>query len=177
MARPRTQRPARSKHLPTILREIEVRRKDAEKKRLNFTAPTEEQIKEKLRRVNSPMIVFQGWSGTASQGGQISYSIGIFNPDATISSSLYVHVLVGPANFVNDVGEALATSDERFPKLTLPDFFGLSVNPGITEQLDFTIPIPNVEDSNYLGNSFLFEADYHDVGTYLDRSVFPFTVS
>jgi hypothetical protein len=176
MARGRTQ-PIDSKQLETILREIDERRKDAEAKGLSFTAPTEDQLKAKLQRVKSPMIVFQSWTGTATQGGQVNYTVGIHNPDPTASSSLYVHVLVGPANFVSDVGEALATADERFPKLTLPQFFGLRVDPGRTEQLAFTIDIPEVVDSNYLGNSFLFQADYHDVGSYLDRSVFPFTVS
>jgi hypothetical protein len=177
MARPRTARSDSSKHLQKILKEIEARRKEAEKEGLNFTAPTEEELIEKLQRVNSPMIVFQGWSGSSPQSGQINYSVGVFNPDPVSRSSLYVHVLVGPGNFVSDVGDALETLDERFPRLTLPSFFGLTVNSGATQRLDFTIPIPNVEASNYLGNSFLFQAAYHDVGTYFDRSVFPFEVT
>jgi hypothetical protein len=177
MARPRTGKDDKSKHLGAILKEIEKHRKEAEEKGLSFTAPTEEQLKERLRRTDTPMIVFQGWSGTTTPGGQITYSLGIFNPDPTSRSSLYVHIIVGPANMVRGVGEALATADDRFPKLTQPPFFGLTLGPGASDQLNFTIPIPNVEDSNYLGNSFLFEGDYHDVGSYLDRGFFPFEVA
>ena len=79
---------------------------------------------------------------------------------------------------VPDVGEALATVDSRFPRLTLPEFAGLRIAPGATESLSFSIPVPaNIETSNYLGNSFLFLADWHDVGDYLDRGVFVFEVA
>ena len=60
----------------------------------------------------------------------------------------------------------------------MPDFPGLSIAAGATESLNFRIPIPaGIETSNYLGNSFLFRADWHDVGDYFDRSVFVFEVT
>jgi hypothetical protein len=177
MARPRTPKDDKSKHLTTILKEIEKRRAEAKKEGLNFTAPTEEELKERLRRVDTPMIISQGWSASATAGGLISYTVGIFNPDPVARGSLYVYVMVGPANMVREIGEALNTADERFPRLALPRAFGLVINPGAFAQLSFTISVPNVEDSNYLGNSFLFQGDYHDVGSYLDRGFFPFEVT
>lgn len=161
-----------------ISKVIERQRKKAGEKNLNFTAPDEEQLKNKLGSIKSPMIVFQGWSGTTGSPGTINYSIGIHNPDAFTQNSLYVHLFIGPANMVPDVGAALATVDSRFPRLTLPKFFGLSIGSGATETLSFSIPIAAIiEASNYLGNSFLFRADSHDVGDYFDRSVFPFEVT
>src|SRR5207248_2699976 len=82
MARPRTQA-GKTKQLKTILEEIEKHRKEAESKKLSFTAPTEEQLRKKLRKTKSPMIVYQLWTGSAPAGGQINYEVGIHNPDPT----------------------------------------------------------------------------------------------
>ena len=43
--------------------------------------------------------------------------------------------------------------------------------------LSFGIPVPNdIQASNYLGNTFLFQTTWHDAGTYLDRSLYVFEV-
>jgi hypothetical protein len=79
---------------------------------------------------------------------------------------------------VADTGGALAPIDDRFPRLTLPDFDGLQIASGATETLDFEIPVPaGVEATNYLGNSFLFQSIWHDPGQYIDRSLFVFEVT
>jgi len=167
----------REREVRQLLEEIEGHKQQAEKQGLNFTAPAKEQLIRKLARTNSPMIVFQGW-GPAAPGGTINYNIGIHNPDPSQRGSLFVHVFVGLANVVPDTGAALATVDPRFPRLTLPKFAGLNIGPGVTETLSFSIPVPsNIEPGNYLGNSFLFRADWHDVGDYFDRSIFVFQVT
>jgi hypothetical protein len=178
MARQR-RAPARPTKMQKILDDVEKRRKAAEREGLTFTAPTEEQLRKKLRRTNSPMIVYQSWNGLgATAGGTINYEIGINNPDPTDWIWLFVHVFVGPGNMVPDTGESLAPVDERFAQLTEPKFPGLTIAAGATEQLNFSFGIPaTIERSNYLGNSYLFQSVWHDVGLYIDRSVFTFEVT
>jgi hypothetical protein len=143
----------------------------------HFTSLTPEEIERKLKRVNSPMIVSQGW-GSTTPGGTFNYSVGIQNPDPTSASNLYVHVWVGSGNVDPTVGTFLFNVDTRFPRLTQPAFFGLSLASGANATLSFSIKVPTtVEKTNYLGNSFLMRLNYHDVGQYLDRGVFPFAVT
>ena len=160
-----------------ILVEIERRRKEAEEKRLNFTAVTEEQIYKKLTKKGSPIIVSQSW-GHAQPGGTIVYTVGINNPDPYKQIWLFGHVFIGPGNMVTEVGDALCTVDTRFPRLTLPKFAGLKIDPDTTEYLSFSINIPvGIESTNYMGNCFLFKATWHDIGEYLDRGLFVFKVA
>jgi hypothetical protein len=166
-----------AEHMRRVHEFLQKQEATAKRQGWNYTSISEDELAAKLRRVHSPMIVFQGWSGLASPGGSISYSVGIYNPDPQPHGSLYAHVFVGPANMAPDVSTALSAVDARFPRLTMPAFFGLTVAPAATATLQFSVAVPsNVEKTNYLGNTFLFQATYHDVGTYLDRSVFPFGV-
>jgi hypothetical protein len=124
------------------------------------------------------MIVWQSWTGSTSPGGSINYSLGIYNPDPTIWVWLFVHLFVGAANMVADANDALAAVDTRFPRLTGPDFAGLSIDPGQAQSLSFSLPIPaGAERTDYLGNSFLFHSVWHDTGLYIDRSLFVFKVA
>jgi hypothetical protein len=177
MARPRT--PAgKAKHLEEILKQIERHQREAERKKLAFTAPTEDQLKKKLGQARSPMIIYQSWNGGAAAGGTINYEVGIYNPDPTPWIWLFVHLFVGPGNMVADIGEALAPVDQRFPRLTQPRFDGLTINSGATEHLNFSFTIPaGMQKSNYMGNSFLFQSVWHDIGEYIDRGVFVFEVT
>ena len=160
-----------------IRRDIERERKKAERKGLKFTAPSDDELMRKLGRINSPMINFQTW-GDAPAGGTVNYTLGITNPDAFSWVGLYVHVFVGPANPVQDLGDALQCVDPSFPRLTQPDFAGLTLPAADSDSLSFQLPVPaGTVPSEYLGNSILFRASYHDVGQYFDRGVFPFTVT
>ena len=177
MARPRSGETA-AKRLDKIKKDVDKHRREAKRQGWHFTTPTDDQLKQKLGRARSPMIVFQGWSGSAPPGGAVNYQIGINNPDPTNWIWLFVHVFVGPGNMVADTGEALAPIDQRFARLTLPEFDGLQIASGATETVDFQIPVPaNVERTNYLGNSFLFQSVWHDPGQYIDRSLFVFEVT
>jgi hypothetical protein len=107
---------------------------------------TPEEIEKKLKRVNSPMIVSQGWSGT-TPGGTFNYSLGIFNPDPTQASNLFAHVWVGSGNIDPTVGTFLLNVDTRFPRLTEPPVFGLTLAPGASATLNSrpaTTGIPSV---------------------------------
>ena len=162
----------KKKHIKKTLDEIEKEKKKV-KKGDNFTAPTEEQLRKKLERTDSPFIYFQSW-GPAAPGGTINYSVGITNPDPVQAIWIFAHVFVGSGNVVSSTGEFLLNVDTRFPRLTQPDFAGLNLAPGASSTLTFSINIPaNVEHpTNYIGNTALFQFNWHDVGTYLDRSVF-----
>jgi hypothetical protein len=162
-------------HVKSIQKAIEKHKR--ENRGEHFTAVTPEEIEKKLKRVNSPMIVSQGWSGT-TPGGTFNYSLGIFNPDATQAIWLFAHVWVGSGNIDPIVGTFLLNADTRFPRLTEPPVFGVTLAPGASATLNFTIKVPStVEKTNYIGNSCLMQFNWHDVGTYLDRGVFVFAVS
>lgn len=70
----------RSRSKPAKVQEL-IAKEKARYKCQNFTEAEAEEIVLKLKRVNSPMIVFQGWSGSAHAGGAINYNVGIWNPD------------------------------------------------------------------------------------------------
>jgi hypothetical protein len=148
-----------------------------ENKGEHFTSLKPEEIEAKLKRVNSPMIVSQGWSNT-TPGGTFNYSVGIQNPDPASASDLYVHVWVGSGNVDPVVGTFLINVDARFPRLAQPPAFGLTLAPGANSTLNFSIKVPTtIEKTVYLGNSCLMQLNYHDVGKYLDRGSFPFNVT
>lgn len=154
-----------------------VEKHKKENKGEHFTSVTPEEIERKLKRVNSPMIVSQGWNST-TPGGTVNYGLGIFNPDPTQAIWLFAHVWVGSGNVDPVVGTFLLNVDPRFPRLTEPAFFGLSLAPGDSATLNFALQVPSsVEETNYLGNSCLMQFNWHDVGTYLDRGIFVFQVS
>lgn len=167
----------KAKHIKKVLEEIENQKKNI-KKGDSYTAPTEEQLRKKLERVNSPYIYFQGW-GPAPPGGTINYNVGITNPDPVQKIWMFAHVFVGSGNVVTDNGEFLLNVDERFPRLTQPNFAGLTLAPGASATLSFAIKIPATVEhpTNYLGNTALLQFNWHDVGTYLDRSVFVMQVT
>ena len=166
-----------SEKAKTLLAEIEKHREEAKKKGLMFTALSEDEVFRKLTKKKSPMIVWQSWN-SAAPGGSINYSVGIHNPDPDQKIWLFCHVFVGLANIAEDVSDAVSAVDSRFARLTLPDFSGLSIASGATNSLSFSLPVPtNVERTNYLGNCFLFMSTWHDLGEYLDRSLFVFKVT
>jgi hypothetical protein len=172
------QRVDREELVRKILAEIEQHKKEFERKGMQYVVLDEEQLRKKLSRSRSPMIVSQGWSGSAPQGGMLTYSVQIRNPDPGPWVWVFGHVFVGAANMIVSPGEALATVDGRFPRLTQPAFPGLTIAPNETAKLDFSIPIPTgMQPSNYQGNVFLYQADWHDVGEYLDRGTFVFGVT
>ena len=150
------------------------------KKGEKFTAVTSEDVERKLNRTNSPMIVSQtgSWTGATPLGGTFTYNLGLYNPDPTQALGLFAHVWVGSGNVDPTIGTFLLNVDTRFPRLTLPGFAGLTLPAGGSTVLTFSMKVPStVEKTNYLGNSCLMRFNWHDVGTYLDRGVFVFTVS
>lgn len=157
-----------------ILEEAERFRKKVEKKKLNVTTVTREQLEKKLAESKSPMIIAQWWSLDCRPGGTFVCGIEVHNPDPVIRASVYAYVFVGLGSIVPDEVAALATVDPRFPRLIFPERPGIYLNPGeTTEIIASLIPIPaGIEPGTYLGNTFLFKFTDHDVGGYYDRSHF-----
>ena len=138
---------------------------------------TPEQIEKKLKRVKSPMIIFESWGG-ATPGGTVSCTIGVYNPDPTTATNLYIHVWVGSGNIDPTVGTFLINVDPRFPRLTEPAYSGLSLASGASSSLSFALQVPAAaEKTKYIGNSCLMQFNYLDVGQYLDRGAFVFAVT
>lgn len=163
-------------HISKILKIVEIEKLKI-KKEDNFTGITEAELAKKFKRVNSPMITSQSCTGSAAPGGTISYNVGIYNPDPTSSIWLYSHVWIGSGNVDPVTGTFLLNVDTRFPRLTEPQFPGFSLAPGASTTLSFSIKVPaSAEKSNYMINSCLMQFNWHDVGTYLDRSIITFKV-
>lgn len=159
-----------------ILQDLERQKEMFEKKGLSFTMLDEEHLRRKLGRARSPMIVWQSWNNTTA-GGSLTYNVGIHNPDPGGWIWLFGHVFVGPANMIASIGEALGAADPRFPRLTQPAFSGLNIASNETATLTYSLSVPaGIQSSNYQGNMFLYQADWHDVGDYLDRGTFVFAV-
>jgi hypothetical protein len=146
----------------------------------SFTAVTPEDIERKLKRMHSPMIVSQtgSWTVPTPLGGTFTYNVGLYNPDPTQAFWLFAHVWVGSGNVDPVMGTFLLNVDTRFPRLTQPAFAGLTLASHASTVMSFAVPVPStVQKTSYLGNCCLMQFNWHDVGTYLDRSVFVFTVS
>jgi hypothetical protein len=162
-------------HIEKIQKLVEKLKR--ENKLENFTAITPEQIEEKFKRINSPMIVGQGWSNT-TPGGTVAYSVTVYNPDPITVGRLFVHVWVGPGNVDPNTGSFLLNVDNRFPRLTQTATLGFSLASGASTTLSFSLAVPStVQKTGYIGNSCLMQFNWHDIGKYLDRGVFVFDVS
>ncbi len=143
----------------------------------HFEALTDEDIRKKLGRVNTPFFNFFAWSN-APPGGSFALNAGVFNPDPVTVGSMYAHVYIGPGLAVPDNGIGLLNVDARFNRLTEPQFFGLSLAPSASATLSFTVSVPaGMERSNYFGNVVLIRRKGFDVSDVFDRGSFVFRVT
>ena len=148
-----------------------------ENKGEHFIGITSEQIWDKLKRMNSPMIVYQSWNSTRAGEG-VNLSVGDYNPDPTEAIWLFAHVWVGSGNIDPTLGMFLANVDTRFPRLTEPAFPGLTLAAGASATLTYDLLVQStIQISNYLGNTCLMQSNWFDVGLYLDRAVFVFGIT
>ncbi len=158
-----------------IQQQIEAHRKTI-KKGQRFVALTDEQIKAKLKRVNSPMIVGEGWTSEAARGAEISYSVNISNPDAVTQSDLFVHLFVGTGNVATNPDLHLLNVDPRFSRLMKPAN-GLTLAPGASQTIDFRLKMPSIARSSYEGSAVLVQLDFLGSGIFLDRAAFVFRIT
>ncbi len=167
--------------IDAITAEIRKEKDKREKSGETFTSLTREQLENKLRRAESPMIVWQSWNNTAPPGGTINYNVGVSNPDPVSWSNLAVVVSGGNRNPITNNDLFLSDCDARFPTLAQPPTLGFTLGPAgsptASTSFAFALTIPNgVEKTGYFGNAALQQLNFHDVGKYLDRGVFFFGV-
>jgi len=166
------------RHQKTIADEIAKRKK--EHKGDNFQGISPEEIEKKLSSIDSPFIFFMGWSPT-TPSGTLTISTGVFNPDPVTADFLYVHGWVGPANPVpnTDPGGYFVNVDERFPRLTQPPPYGLTIGASSSSStLVYSVDIPaTIQKSNYIWNFALLRLSSFSVGQLVDRSVLVFAVA
>jgi hypothetical protein len=162
-----------------LLEEIEDLRREAREQGKHLVVRDAAQLLEKLQSTNTPMFTTVGWNATTTHSpGTFDFHVTFFNPDPTFYVWVYGHVFIGPALLPADLGQAVALVDTRFPRLTQPDYPGLTLQSGTGGRLDFSLPVPkNIEPTNYLGNCFLFVCNYFGVGDYFDRCQFILNVT
>jgi hypothetical protein len=146
-----------------------------------FIELTPEGIERKLKRMKSPFIQF-AWIPLTSvpAGGTIKYELGVWNPDPIKAYFLFAHVWVGTGFVDPVVSTFLLNVDTRFPRLTEPGWPGAEIDPFTLHAFDFALKVPTgVQKTNYLGSACVIQAKngFLDVGTYLDRAAWPFTVT
>lgn len=163
----------------SLLKEIEQRRREAREQDQNFVVPSAAQLVDMLQTADNPRFGSQSWTSITTSPGLITLTAGVFNPTPNSHSGLFVHVFIGPANPVANVGQALALVDTRFPRLTQPDFDGFTLPPSASATMHFSMAVPpNIEPSTYMGNFFLFQSRVlQGTGKYLDRTFFGFEVT
>jgi hypothetical protein len=163
-----------------ILEAIEQERRRYEgQKNVNFAALKPKDIERKLKRVKSPMLSWQAWSSSAPTGGTIKYNVGIWNPGPDqLTQNLYAHAWVGSGYVDPNVGTFLLNVDTRFPRLTEPAFDGAKIGISSSLTISFELQVPTgVQPTNYLGNTCVMQLNFRFAGVYLDRGVWPFTVT
>jgi hypothetical protein len=171
----------RKRPTATIIKEVmtEIARieKEAEKAGQIFVGITKEQLEEKLRRKNSPIIGGSTWANV-TLGSTMNFTVYFYNPDPFVWQRLFVHAFIGSGTMIPDAGAATASIDRRFPTLTLPRWIGVTLGVGNWWNLTFPIRVPaSVDRTNYLGNAFLFRGNILGVDQLLDRASFIFEVS
>jgi len=166
-------------HVKKIQDAIEKQKRETQLEHTHFRSITPDEIEKKLKRVNSPIIVGQGYVFDAIRGGTVPYHLSIYNPDPTTARDIFAHVWVGSGNVDPTVGTFLTNVDTRFPRLTEPgDPSGLDLAPGGFDVLMFALNVPMcVERTNYMCETCLMQHNWSDVGEYLDRAMFVFQVT
>jgi hypothetical protein len=147
-----------------------------ESKHEHFVGITTEQIVDKFRRVNSPMMVGLG-RGTPTPGGTLSATVIVYNPDPTTANNLVLHLWIGSGAADPNLGTYLSNVDPRFARLSAGGVEGFSIASSSHYELDFSLSIPaTMERSTYISNCALTRVNFFDQSTFLDRAAFPFEV-
>lgn len=158
-----------------LYKEIEVLKEQTIKRGLAFSSPTREQLKKKLRSTHTPFISGQSWKSIGYPLDTFKYIIYVHNPDPNQYFNFYAYFFFGPANLIPDIGTALLSAENRLNRM-FAEFPGF--NPDSTEYVQFNYKFPSgTPPGLYLGNSFIFMMDQHDVGTYIDRGCIYVTVN
>lgn len=156
--------------------EIELLRREAADQGLAFSALSEEELiaKEAGETSNSPYIYAQSWTSGTTSGSSATYRVYVRNPDPRGYYPLLVTIFFGLANFVGDIGHSPASRHDEWPYLSSATF---SLGSSASTNRSFTYQVPQTAAGTYTGNAVLWRGQYHDAGDYLDRGLFPVSVS
>lgn len=165
----------------TILNEIAKQREESARAGRFFTAFTDDTLRDQAPS-NGPIIAWQSWLPAAPAGETLSYAAGIANTTPHRQTGLFAYVFTGPPR-IRSIGSAVPVDLSPhadlapFSGATLPSFPGLSLEPGATQIVSFSIPIPlPAAAGSYPGNCFLLQSHWHSGNTHCDYSFFVFGV-
>jgi hypothetical protein len=96
--------------------ELAKHKREHEREGETFRSITREEFEAKMKRVNSPMIVLQGWTDPVVPGGTMSLLVGVVNPDSFEWFDLALSVSMGNRNPIASNDEFLTAFDARFPQ-------------------------------------------------------------
>jgi hypothetical protein len=155
------------------LQEIQLLEQEAKDQARRFRFLSEEELTRKVRgeSSSSPYIYGYGWNSSTTPGAPATVTVFAANPDPTPYYPLLVSLFFGAANFLSDIALGPAGRNEEWPYLsTLP--FSLAASGGSTSQ-SFSYSTPTgITLGTYLGNLVLWQGQFFDQGTYLDRAFF-----
>ena len=159
------------------LEEIAQLKEQAQQQGLAFSSPTEEQLSKKIRgeTSKSPYIYGQAWTSGTTIGSPATYQVWVANPDPAAYFPSYVTIFFGLANFLDDLGEALDARDGRWPYVSSARTF-LAAGATMSPLFKYTTPA-GIPAGTYLGNSVVWQGDWHDQGAYFDRGLFDIALS
>jgi len=154
------------------LKEVALLKEEARDLGLKFSSVPEERLAAKIRgeAAKSPYIYAQSWTSGTTIGASAYYTVYVSNPDPVGYNPVFVSVFFGAANFLDDIAEALAGRDDRWPYLSTSPF-GLAAAATTSKTFNYSVPT-GIAVSTYLGNSLVWKGEYHDKGSYFDRGFF-----
>ena len=165
-----------NEHLRKILAEIKVQKTKADKKGLKFSSLTEEQLRKKLKSLNTPLIYGLSWRFIGTVSTNFTLNIFIYNPDPIdYDEGVTAYAFFGPANTISDVGLALISADPELNRMFAE--FG-SMPSGAAASVSFNFRFPaGTPLGLHLLNGFVFVRHEFDKGYYIDRACVDMTIT
>jgi hypothetical protein len=156
--------------------EIAALEQIAQRRGLSFSGLTKEELEKKIKgeTSKSPYIYAQGWTSGTGIGSAATYQLWVSNPDPTAYFPVFVTIYFGLGNFADDVAEAVAGHDPKWPYVSSDRTF-LAAGGTMNPTFNYTVPM-GILAGTYLGNSVLWGGQWHDKGTYFDRGLFDIAV-
>jgi hypothetical protein len=89
----------------------------AQQRGLSFQGLTKEELERKVKgeTSKSPYIYGESWTSSTTIGGPAYYQPNVSNPDPNQYFPVYVTIYFGLGNFADDIAEAVAGRDTRWP--------------------------------------------------------------
>ena len=158
------------------LREIDLFKKEAKEKGLQFSSLGKDELVRKIKRKSgkSPYFYASAWTSGTSPGSEAALNVYIANPDPDDYELMYVTVFFGLGNFFEDISQAWLGRDTRWPELSTRRFH-LAAG-ATTSQIFLYVTPAGIPLSTYMGNAVLWFAQPFDKGNYFDRYFFDVTL-